>query len=63
MTLAIERLKNMNDEKLLTVKEVAEIVGVTTQNIYHHMKNNIKSYVVKTDDGNKIKASVITEYL
>lgn len=53
----------MNDEKLLTVKEVAEIVGVTTQNIYHHMKNNIKSYVVKTDDGNKIKASVITEYL
>lgn len=51
----------MND-KLLTVKELASIVGVTTQNIYHHMKNNIKEYVVKTDDGTKIKASVITEY-
>jgi len=40
----------MNND-LLTVKEVAEITGLTRQNIYQQMSSHLKKYVVEI--GNK----------
>lgn len=51
----------MND-RLLTVKEVADMTGLTTQNIYQQLESNLKSYIVTLGKQKRLKSEVITEY-
>jgi|GEM_PF-6029754 hypothetical protein len=51
----------MNDS-LLTVKEVAEITGLSTQYIYKQMGNVLKPYVVSIDNKKCLKNVVLSEF-
>jgi hypothetical protein len=52
----------MNNKELLTVKEVAEIVGVSTQYIYRLLQTDLKPYVMNVDNKRYIKTSAITDF-
>jgi hypothetical protein len=50
------------NEKLLTVKEVSDITGLTTQNIYQQLETNLKPYIVKIGKRKMLKNTVVTEH-
>lgn len=52
----------MLNDKLLTVKEVAEITGLTQQNIYKQLSTNLNSYIVIIKNKKMLKYQVIIEY-
>jgi len=54
-------LLTMNND-LLTVKEVADITGLTKQNIYQQLSTNLKNYVVDVGNKKMLKSLIITEY-
>jgi len=51
----------MNDN-LLTVKQVAEIAGVSTQYIYKRLNDSLQPFVVQLDNKKLLKSTVITEF-
>ena len=51
----------MNND-LLTVKEVAEITGVSKQSIYQQIEKNLKKYVVLVENKTRLSSLAITEY-
>ncbi|MDD4698929.1 MAG: hypothetical protein PHV07_01555 [Oscillospiraceae bacterium] len=51
----------MND-KLLTVKEVAETAGVSTQSVYKLMKDKLQTYIVEVANQKMLKAKVLSEH-
>lgn len=53
--------KRQDSEELLTVKEFAESVGVSTQTIYKQLSTRLQTYVVTVGNLKKIKKSAIYE--
>ena len=53
----------MKDNTLLTVAEVAEIVGISRQAIYKRMKTDLSTYVVKVDNKKWLKQAVLECFL
>lgn len=53
----------MAKEKYLTVKEVAEQVGISVQAVYKRMEKDFKPYVVEVENKKLLKYEVLKQLI
>ena len=51
----------MNNEKLLTIQEFAELAGVSKQTVYKQLNNRLNPYCQLVDNRKMLKSSALLE--